>query len=557
MSIGFTLQILASLTRPVEQSSPAAAPARAALPAPQPQSSPVLDPARRELVRVLAALAQVDRLVNGTARLALDLPVARSDPRLALDLNATAATLQSTQQINAAPHSFTPFGPAWSGASTALLTLGGEYDGSNGTGTLTFESRRTGVHGVNRLQIRVRDPAGAVIRNIDINAADPLTQQYSLGNGMHLTLGSGSLTNGHTATAQVLANVGSAVNPANPFNGVRNSSPNLQYGLPSIINGSFQLNSVPIVVNTGDTLAGVVDRINASGAGVTARFDAALERIVLTQNTTGSAPGISLGADSSNFLRAMKLDTAVFTPGTDPETVRPLGQVQQFSAVQSGNILINGVPVAVDAQVDGLDDVIARINAADAGAVASFDTSAQQLTLAARAGQSRLVIDGNGTRLFEALNIQEGTVDPDAMGGGISQRRAQRITDAVEEIVTGLNALLSDPVLRSTADPALRALWQSLQSTVAAGFGGAGRDSGIGLSSRNVTGRELDGLILDLDRRRLGRYSRQQGDAVREFFNGSTREAGFIQALGNGLQAVAARLGVVPGASGVLLDVLA
>ena len=43
---------------------------------------------------------------------------------------ATAATLQSTAEINATPTSYSPFGPDWSGASTGLVTFDGVYDGS-------------------------------------------------------------------------------------------------------------------------------------------------------------------------------------------------------------------------------------------------------------------------------------------------------------------------------------------------------------------------------------------------------------------------------------------
>jgi hypothetical protein len=99
-----------------------------------------------------------------------------------------------------------------------------------------------------------------------------------------------------------------------------------------------------------------------------------------------------LSADSSNFLQAVKLDGAVAVPGLDPDTVRPLSEVAEFAAVASGSIVINGVSVAVDPQADGLDDVMARINAADAGAVATFDVGTQQMTIAAASGRANLVV---------------------------------------------------------------------------------------------------------------------------------------------------------------------
>ena len=41
-------------------------------------------------------------------------------------LQQLAATLTSTEEINASPTSFSPFGPKWSGLSDALITLGGD-----------------------------------------------------------------------------------------------------------------------------------------------------------------------------------------------------------------------------------------------------------------------------------------------------------------------------------------------------------------------------------------------------------------------------------------------
>ena len=56
----------------------------------------------------------------------------------------------------------------------------------------------------------------------------------------------------------------------------------------AVTSGSFQVNGVSISVNKDtDTLATIVSRINGAGAGVTASYDTAQDKVVLT--TTGSS----------------------------------------------------------------------------------------------------------------------------------------------------------------------------------------------------------------------------------------------------------------------------
>ena len=125
----------------------------------------------------------------------------------------------STEEINASPMSFDPFGPDWAGASNALITLGGEYNGANGTDTLTIEARRTGLRGTNNLRLWVNDSLGNRVTNLDIRSGDPPDQQYELGNGLFLTLGAGSTVSFDTASFSVSDTIGAVVKPDNPLGG--------------------------------------------------------------------------------------------------------------------------------------------------------------------------------------------------------------------------------------------------------------------------------------------------------------------------------------------------
>jgi flagellar hook-associated protein 2 len=80
-------------------------------------------------------------------------------------------------------------------------------------------------------------------------------------------------------------------------------------------NGSFTINGVTISYNTSsDSIQNVLDRINSSGAGVTASFDPQNSRFVLTNNTTGNV-GISMRDVTGNFLAATGLATGQTVSG--------------------------------------------------------------------------------------------------------------------------------------------------------------------------------------------------------------------------------------------------
>ncbi|MGD8990945.1 MAG: hypothetical protein PVI00_05760, partial [Desulfobacterales bacterium] len=333
--------------------------------------------------------------------------IATSGSSLSIDTTGTPAELQSTEEVNTTPTSFSPKESAWSG-STAQAMISGEYDGSNGTDTLTFRVVRSGVHGQNDLRIKVLDSGNNQIDQININDDDDIDRQYALNNGLVLTLGEGQLLKKDTFTIDVDDSQGSAVNPDKPFSGMGNDSPDLENGLV-VTDGSFQINGTTISVQADDTLNTVLDRITQSDAGVTATFDAANEIVLMTQKTAGAGQDIVLTNDTSGFLAAVKLEGATTTPGKDPDTTKPLATVDRFSAVQSGNFNVNGVSIDIDVNTDSLNDVIDRISASGAGVNASFDVTSQRVTLRSENTASQMDLSSGSTNFFAAVQISEGT----------------------------------------------------------------------------------------------------------------------------------------------------
>jgi len=531
-------------------------------PAPRPEGPELsrvdLLTARRQLLRVLESFEEIDRLVNGAQSTILSgLPSARSDPALALNLTATAAMLNSVDEINATPTSFSPFVPAWGGALSALLNIDGIYDGTNGSGAVSFEVRRAGVHGVDRLRVRVRDPLGNIMTNVTIRENHPLDRQYNLGNGLFFTLGAGSLANSDTTSIQVFDNIGSVVDLDKPLNGTGNDKPNLQFGMPGVVDGSFQLNGVTIAVSADGSVNDMLNVINQSGAGVTASFNPATERIELTQNSPGSANTIDIQGDDSNFVQATKLDTAAVVPGIDPDTERPLESVTQFSAVQSGSFVINGTSIAVDAQNDSLNDVIDRINASGADVVASFDPATQRAVITGENPGENLIIDANGTGIFGALNMPEGQVDRLARGRGYSAGRSRRIADAIENSVAALNDFFRETKAFGAENPKVASLRSQLKAGFTSVLGLAadgGGNTGLGIDF------DLDGVgkryqrFAYIDRGELIRGLRTRGADIQQFLNGGEERTGLIQAVGAAAQRTLLSLNSTLGTKGSLFD---
>jgi flagellar hook-associated protein 2 len=87
----------------------------------------------------------------------------------------------------------------------------------------------------------------------------------------------------------------------------------------AVSSGIFTINGVKITIDAGvDTLSDIMDKINRSGAAVTATYDAVSDKLTLTQkldaNTTASDIQVGDPADTSNFLEAVNLTANTNVP---------------------------------------------------------------------------------------------------------------------------------------------------------------------------------------------------------------------------------------------------
>jgi hypothetical protein len=400
-----------------------------------------MDDTTRHVLRMRKAMEAVRQLMPASESAQIEVEVAASATSAAsLDLSstgtATPTTMQSSEEINASTTGYSTDSPEWTGTSTAQPTIGGEYDGSNGTDTLTFKVKKGGTAGSDLIQIEVYDSSNNRIDTLNFRKQDGIGTPQTLSNGLTVTFSEGDFVKNDSFTLEVYDNVDNAVNPDNPFNGTGASDPNLQYGL-DVTAGSFEINGTTIDVAADDSINSVLDKINQSDAGVTATFDAATETVLLTQNTPGSTPDIVLANDTSGFVAAVKLDSAVAVPGEDgtvtEDPATPLAEVDAFSTVQSGSISVNGVSIDFDVNTDSLNDVLDRINASAADVTATYDSNTKKVTLSSNDAESQLILDSGTTNFFPAVEITDGTYEPvnetiDVQTGGADSVNASDLT---------------------------------------------------------------------------------------------------------------------------------
>jgi hypothetical protein len=413
-----------------------------------------MDDTTRNVLRMRKAMEAVRQLMppSGSTQIQVEIPAGATSAS-GLDLSssgtATPTTLQSTEEVNASTTAYSTDPPEWTGASTAQPTIGGEYDGSSGSDTLTFKVKKGGTAGSDLIQIEVYDSSKNQIDTLNFKKQDGIDTPLALSNGLTVSFSDGDFVKNDTFSLEVYDNVENTVNPDNPFNGTGSEDPNLQADL-EVTGGSFEINGTTINVAADDTINSVIDKINQSDAGVTATFDAATETVLLTQNTPGSTSDIVLANDTSGFVAAVKLDGAVAVPGEDgtvtEDPATPLAEVDAFSTVQSGSISVNGTSIDIDVNTDSLNDILDRITASEAGVTASYDSNTKRVSLTSNDSESQLIVDSGSTNFFSAVEISDGTYEPvnetvEVQTGGVDAVKSSDLTvEYAETYVTELAA---------------------------------------------------------------------------------------------------------------------
>lgn len=431
---------------------------------------------------------------------------------------STATTLQSTGDINSHYTTYAPDEPAWQGFSSADLALHGIYDGSNGSGTIEFTVNQGGFRNLSDLVIDVTLPNGGGTESITTQASDPESTVYTLSNGLGFSLSSGFLAGGDTASTSVTLSTTETINPDNPFNGSGNGGPHFENG-HIVSTGSFDVNGVAIAVSETDSVNSVLAKINASSAGVSARFDTDSEIIELTQLSLGSAHGIELGNDTSGFLAATKLSDAVQLRGRDHEPDMPVSSIAALEQMRSGSYSVNGQNLALDIDNHSLNQVLATLNGAPANVSASFVDAYQRVSLSVREEPYTLSLNSGSTRLFSSLRIDDGDHELSASDAvsPASRKRSYRAANELERFHDGL--VDAAALLRQSASASISSLAEdlyALQEDYSKLHGAAA------LRSMGIEWRDFDQGLIDYSDTIRGRFSRalQRNDTLEQILMG-------------------------------------
>ena len=182
-------------------------------------------------------------------------------------------------------------------------------------GTFTVSGQKITVALTDSLQDvfdKIEDATADVTAGYDAGT-DAVTLTRASG---ELVLGAGNDTSNFLSVFKLVNNGSSTTSSSAALGTTQLTAPLASAGLATItaVNGSgagsFTLNGVTINYNVNtDNLGTVLSRINASSAGVTAAYDSANDRVLMTNKATGDA-GISAVEATGGLLDALGLSPA-------------------------------------------------------------------------------------------------------------------------------------------------------------------------------------------------------------------------------------------------------
>jgi hypothetical protein len=343
-----------------------------------------------------------------------------SSAALALDLSGTASVKVSKEEMNLGTDgSYSTSSLTFrNGASTSAATgtLTGTYTGqgrADDATSLTVVVTTTGTIGnggllgglsASKVEFDVKDQTGEKIKSISatLNAG----QEVYLGDdiGLSISFSAGQLVAGHTSSFNV-SKTPITVDPNAAFNAPVASRP--RFGaVAQVVAGTFKVNDVTIDVYANDTINTVLNRITNSAAGVTATYSN--DKVTLTSKDA-SDQDISVSNDTSNFVKAVRLDGATTTKGDLRDDQRVLKDTGVFATMTDGSFVVNGVTIAVDKDTDTLSTLLTRITNSAAGVTATLNTATSRIELRGKTNSEDLITLGtDSSRFFEFAKLSAG-----------------------------------------------------------------------------------------------------------------------------------------------------
>ncbi len=258
--------------------------------------------------------------------------------------------------------------------------------------------------------------AGAGVTASIINDGSGNPNLLQLTSGASITLGSGGDTSNFLAAAHLLESPGATTRTSTQGLGQTQATVNLLSGRLATAftqnSGTFRINGVDITYDAAnESLTKVLDRINASGAGVTASYDPFTDRTTLTAKSTGSG-AISLSNVTGNFLQVIRLvDGSNAIVGT-----QTLGQTAEYkinsgaTRYSSSNTVTDALPgvtmtLLAAAPGDNATVTVSTNDGAITGAVQKF-VEQYNSTMTLLAENTKVVPDGKSGELANDSNLR-------------------------------------------------------------------------------------------------------------------------------------------------------
>lgn len=298
--------------------------------------------------------------------------------------------------------------------------------------------------------------------------------------------------------------------------------------LTPVTSGTFTINGVQIAVSaSGDNLASVLKKINASAAGVIAALNPVTNQITLTSKTTG-AQSIVIGSssDTSNFLTATGLNAASGATQTIGKQASvtietPTGAQTIYSNSNSVTTAIPGVQLNLLANTSTPFQVTV-------GADSTHLVSALNTFVSAYNAAINEINSATAPPVVASAQPGSSTVGtPSApVGAGILYNNAdvQSIKDQLVQMVTALNSSTGSPTYNSLSTIGLNitsSFTQLVQNT------NTSSSSSGQISAKTMAG--TDGALQALDVSKLQAAFAANPSAVQTLINGKT---GLVQQMG-------------------------
>jgi hypothetical protein len=367
-----------------------------------------LDVASPEAKSIITSLQGIGLDVSSAERSTL----LQSSASLGLDTSSPerASVLTSTAEANTMPTSYGVVQATFSGGQTSVGHISGVYRGTgaaaNATALKLTVSSFTGTFSSaapSLVRINVTDQNNADLGSYFgfVRAGESLSLGADI--GLSIAFTAGSYRAGATTTFAVSNSTPTNVNPDAFFNAPSvNDRPRFENGA-QVTPGSFTVNGTSIQVLANDSINTVIQRINATVAGITATFQN--DRVVI-QSTGPSEDDIVLGNDTSGFFTALKLNGASTVRGNVRDDQQLFAKTSQFASVTAGSFRVNGQTILVDPLAHSLQTVLDQINSSSAGVSAAYNTNSARIVLTSTgASEDPIVVDNDTTGFLAAAGL--------------------------------------------------------------------------------------------------------------------------------------------------------